>query len=160
MTSLSPSITQNSSYMDKIQILSQQFPEVLDDFKKAYIQLNMNTSDTENQSIYNKYKSTLDKVNDDLINTFNELENKNNKLIEIIKTLNIQVNKEKTLNSDLNFLTSQAQGADSGSYILIENTKDLYKTQRISNINMLFGIGFVGITLFRIFRQSPQITQQ
>lgn len=159
MTTLSPSTTQSSGYMDKVNVFIQQFPQVLDDFKKAYIQLNMNSSDAENQSIYNKYKSSLDKVNDDLINTFNELENKNSKLIELIQILNNQVKNEKNLNSDLNFLTSQAEGADSGSSMLIENTKDLYRMQRISNVNILFGVGFVGVMLFRVFRESAKITQ-
>lgn len=159
MTSLSASPIQSPGYMDKVKVFIQQFPQVLDDFKKAYIQLNMNPSDAENQSIYNKYKSTLDRLNDDLINTFNELENKNNKLIELIQILNNQVKKEKDLNSDLNFLNSQAEGADSGSSMLIENTKDLYRMQRISNINMLFGVGFVGVMLFRVFRESAKISQ-
>jgi NAD+--asparagine ADP-ribosyltransferase len=159
MTSLSASPIQSSGYMDKVKVFIQQFPQVLDDFKKAYIQLNMNPSDAENQSIYNKYKSTLDRLNDDLINTFNELENKNNKLIQLIQILNNQVKKEKDLNSDLNFINSQAEGADSGSSMLIENTKDLYRMQRISNINMLFGVGFVGVMLFRVFRESAKISQ-
>ena len=159
MTSLSVSPIQSSGYMDKVKVFIQQFPQVLDDFKKAYIQLNMNPSDAENQSIYNKYKSTLDRLNDDLINTFNELENKNNKLIQLIQILNNQVKKEKDLNSDLNFINSQAEGADSGSSMLIENTKDLYRMQRISNINMLFGVGFVGVMLFRVFRESAKISQ-
>lgn len=159
MTSLSASPIQSSGYMDKVKVFIQQFPQVLDDFKKAYIQLNMNPSDAENQSIYNKYKSTLDRLNDDLINTFNELENKNNKLIQLIQILNNQVKKEKDLNSDLNFINSQAEGADSGSSMLIENTKDLYRMQRISNINMLFGVGFVGVMLFRVFRESAKINQ-
>ena len=151
---LSPSITQTSTYLDKIQTFSQQFPQVLDDFKKAYIQLNMNSSDSESQSIYNKYKSALDYLNNDLIHTFNELESNNNKLIQTIQNLNTNVNKEKDLNGDLIFLTSQAEGADSGSSMMIENTKELYKMQRISNINMLIGIVFVSIMISRVFRNS------
>lgn len=154
MSDLSPSTTPSSTYTDKIKIFSQQFPQVLDDFKKAYIQLNMNPSDAESQSIYNKYKSALDTLNNDLTISFNEIENKNNNMIKIIQTLNTRVNKEKELNGDLIFLTSQAQGGDNGSSMLIENTKDLYKMQRISNINMIIGIGFVGTMLFRVFRQK------
>jgi len=154
MTTLSPSLTPSSDYVEKIKIFKEKFSSVLDDFKKSYIQLNMNAADAETQSIYNKYKSALDNVNNDVMNTFNDLENKNNKLIELIKTLNIEVSKEKDLNSDLNFLTSQAEGADSGSSMMIENTKELYKMQRITNINMLIGIAIVGTMLFRVFRQS------
>jgi len=81
------------------------------------------------------------------------LKDKNSGLIDTITKLNKKVTNSKDLNGDLNFLTSQAQGADSGSSMMIENTKELYKMQRITNINMLIGIAIVGTMLFRVFRQ-------
>lgn len=152
MTSLSPSIREKTSFADKINVYVQQFPHILDDFKKAYIQLNMNPSNAENQSIYLKVKSTLDNLNSELMNVINNLKEKNENVIKEIRNIEMQLSKEKLTNTKISYLVSQSEGSENGSALLIENSKELYKIQRISNINILIGILFLTTMTFRIFK--------
>lgn len=157
MNNLSPSISKNSNYMENIQTLSGQFPLVLDEFKKAYIELNMNPSDATTQSIYSKIKSTLDNLNDDVTKNAEELRKNNAQLIKSINDINVQLSKEKILNSDMNFHVRQTEGSELGSSMLIDNYKELHKMQRISNVNMFLGVSILGVLLFSLFKKNQVI---
>ena len=147
--------TSASSFFTAINTLSSQFPSLLDDFKKSYVQFNMNPSNNENRNIYSKMKSSLDHLNREVVATTTQLQTKISDLLSMIHALDQKLMMAKNRNVVLENTWAQTEGSDNGSRLMINDSKELYKMQRISNIDIILGNVLLMIVLFRVFRSSP-----
>jgi predicted RNase H-like nuclease (RuvC/YqgF family) len=159
MTTISSSMPEkisqaSASFFTKINTLTSKFPSLLDDFKKSYIQFNMNPNINEYRNIYSKMKSGLEHINNEVVSTSETLQKKIQKLLELITILDEKLLEEKELNQDLTMAWEHTQGTDSGSQLMIDDSKELYRLQRLANIDIILGIILMIVLLFRVFRSS------
>ena len=159
--SLPESIPSNaSSFFTAINTLSSKFPSLLDDFKKSYVQFNMNPSNNENRNIYSKMKSSLEHLNSEVVATTTDLQTKIGGLLSMIHDLDQKLMMAKNKNAVLEKTWSHTEGSDNGSQMMIDDSKELYKMQRISNVDIILGNVLLIIVLFRVFRASSSSIKQ
>ena len=114
----------------------------------------MNPNINEYRNIYSKMKSGLEHINNEVVSTSETLQKKIQKLLELITTLDEKLLEEKELNQDLTMAWEHTQGTDSGSQLMIDDSKELYRLQRLANIDIILGIILMIVLLFRVFRSS------
>jgi hypothetical protein len=144
-----------SSFFQTINTLSSKFPALLDDFKKSYVQFNMNPSNNENRNIYSKMNSSLEHLNSEVVATTTHLQTRIGDLLSMIHALDQRLAMAKNKNAKLEKKWAHTEGSDNGSQMMIDDSKELYKMQRISNIDMILGNVLLLIVLFRVFRSLP-----
>ena len=143
-----------SSFFTEINTLSSKFPSLLDDFKKSYVQFNMNPSNNENRNIYSKMKSSLEHLNREVVATMTDLQRIIRNLLGMIHALDQKLMMAKNKNTTLENIWAHTEGSDNGSRLMIKDSKELHKMQRISNIDIILGNVLLIIVLFRVFRTS------
>jgi len=136
---------------DKIQTLSQQFNAALDDYKKAYIAYKLNPEMEQYQSTLNNTESTITSINKDMFVLTNNVESQIESLNMKTEELDKKINVERKTHDKLRHQYTQLTGTDMGSIQMIDDSKDMYRKQYISNWTMLLGILIIAITMIRIF---------
>ena len=144
----------SASFFTKINTLTSKFPSLLDDFKKSFVQFNMNPNVNEYRNIYSKMKSGLEHINNEVVSTSETLQKKIQKLLDLIIILDEKLLEEKQLNTELIMVWEHTQGTDNGSQMMIDDSKELYRLQRLANIDIILGIVLMIVLLFRVFRSS------
>ena len=141
---------------DKLNIYSEQFPSVLDDFKKSYIIYNKNPDYDEYSQIYTKNKGALHSLNTNVFVLTNDVQKNIDDLNSKITELDNKIIDQKSINKDLKTRFANLNGTNNGAYELNDDTKELYKIQYISNITIVVGIiGVIGL-LFSVF-SKPKV---
>jgi TolA-binding protein len=114
----------------------------------------MNPSNNENRNIYSKMKSSLEHLNREVIATTTDLQTRIGDLLGMIHALDQKLMMAKKKNARLEKNWAHTEGSDNGSQMMIDDSKELYKMQRISNIDIILGNVLLIIVLFRVFRTS------
>jgi TolA-binding protein len=137
----------------------KQFPHALTDFKQSYIFYNNVPSNSEYETIFNQNKSIIEKVNADLFVTTNQIEKSIQDLNSNINSLNSTIQDQKETSQELLSLYNNLSGNQDGKYTLINNTKDLYKFQYITNVNMIVGICILSYMLYSVFKKPSEVAK-
>ena len=127
---------------EKLNTYKDKFYSMLDDFSNSFINYKLYPGYSENENIYS---------------TNNANQNIEN-LHEYIDDLHKKLTKEKNKHSILQKKMHQTGSSSDGSGLLIDETNDLYKLQRITNIGMVIGILATLLLLFKVFSNPKQNT--
>lgn len=142
---------------EKIQTYKSQLYSVLDDFKKSYVTYKSNPDISEYKANFSNQEAAVNSVNKDLFILTNDIENNINIINSKIVDLNAKIEEQRKLHESLLFHYQQSEGFGEGSKIMIDNTKELYKKQYISNFDLLFGLHILMIAMYFIFlKKSPK----
>jgi hypothetical protein len=151
--------TTPEQYSTKIQTYTEQFPLVLSDFEPAYVNHNKNPEYQAYTDTYNTYKESINTINGQLFSVTNGIQKNIDDLNKSLLTLDGKLSSEKSKNASLTQKLAQIRASDNGSAEMIDNSKDLYKSQYIINVTIFIGILAMCIMMYRIFRTSPQPTR-
>jgi hypothetical protein len=132
---------------------SEKIIPALDDYKKSYVNYNVNPQNQEYATIFSINSGNITGLNKDLFVTINTIQKSTDDLNKKINILDNNLILEKKTNSDLVFKIQQIKGTGVGSKIMNSNSKELYKQQYISNWDMVFGILIISGMLVTIFRK-------
>jgi hypothetical protein len=145
-------IESSTQFTEKINSIKTQFFSVLDDFKKYYVYYHKNPEVTEFQNYYSSSKGQLQSLSKEIITTTNNInqsiQSLNNKMMNDDK----QLNAEKKINNKLTKTVSNLENTQTGSAILIDDSKYNYNLQYSYNIELFIGILILGGALTNIFR--------
>lgn len=144
-------------FYEKIDTLSNQFSSSLDAFASSYMNYSKNPEYNEYAQIYANNKGNIQSLNAELFVTTNDLQSNIDNLINVISNLNSKITVEKTKHTQLQTTLAQLEGRGNSSSVLIDNSKELYKVQYISNITIVLGIFFTLWLLFYIFTTPKKI---
>ena len=128
---------------EKIKGITDSFLSALDDFKQYYVFYNKNPEVDEYSNIFENSKNQLQSLSGEMYTITNNIQKNiqtlNDDMIEISENLNVEKTKNKSYNTTLTGL----KGTESGSNILISNTKEEYIINYIINTELFAGILFI-----------------
>jgi hypothetical protein len=150
-------MTTPEDYIKQIAIYKEQYPAILDDFKAAYINYNMNPASDEYLRIYNTANSAINTINSQLFTTTNNIQQSITNLNRTIPNIGGKIDKQKLLHSNLANKYANINGSTHGAYRLTDEVKDIYKTQYSINVTLFVGILISLFLLFRIFKKEGGI---
>ena len=148
-------IGQAKQFEEKIDTIKTQFFSALDDFKKYYVYYNKNPEVDEFQNYYLNSKSQLQNMSRDLFLATNSIDKHIEQLDTQMSGVSVKLEDEKKLNGELMKILSNLENTQTGSEILIDNSKDSYNAQYYYNWEIFFGILIVSVLLVKLNKSSP-----
>lgn len=152
-------IGQAKQFHEKIHTIRTQFFSALDDFKKYYVYYNKNPEVNEFQNYYVNSKGQLQNMSRDLFLTTNNINKNIDTLDEQMSSISVKLDDEKRLNKEMMELIAKLENTQNGSEVLIDDSKERYNQQWVSNIEILLCIIFISVNLFgsRIFKGGAPV---
>ena len=138
---------------NKLNTYSEQFPSVLEDYKKSYIIHNKNTEYNEYSQIYASNKGALHSLNTKVFVATNDIQKNIDTLNVQISDLDNKITEEKSINTDLKKKWNSIKGTGNSASEMTDEAKELYNIQYISNVTIVIGsLGLLSL-LFSTFRR-------
>jgi len=150
-------IGQAKQFEEKINTIKIQFFSALDDFKKYYVYYNKNPEVDEFQNYYLNSKSQLQNMSRDLFLATNNIDKNIENLDTQMSEVSVKLDDEKNLNGELMKILSKLENTQTGSEILIDNSKYSYNAQYYNNWEIFVGILIVSGLLVKLFKPSSPI---
>lgn len=148
-------MTSSVGYSSTIQTLKEQFTPVLSDYKQAFVNTNVYPDLNEYQQIYASTKANLDTVLSGIFSVKTGIENDLYTLKTKLLDLETKITYEKSLNTKLVTQYGQLSGNNNGSEILLDDSKNLYQRQYVSNVTLFIGIFLFTGVIYKVFKQTP-----
>ena len=142
-------------YNSKIQTFKEQFYPILSDYKQAFVNTNKYPDLNEYQQIYASSKSNLDTVLSGIFSVKTGIEYNLETLRDKLLDLEKKITYEKSLNTKLTKQYGQLSGNNNGSDVMLDDSKNLYQTQYVSNITLFIGIFLLTSVIYKVFNQTP-----
>ena len=142
------------TFNEKINTTNEQFFSALEDFNKYYVYYNKNPEVDEYQNFYTNSVSQLQTLNSALFLTSNDIGKTISGIDVKVEDIAIKLEEEKATNAALMATISKMTNTQNGSELLISDSKFLYTTQYIHNIEIFVGILIVSIMLSKFFTPS------
>lgn len=139
---------------EKIESINSRFFSALDDYKKYYVYYNKNPEVSEFQNYYSNSKSQLLNISKELVNLTNNINKKIISLDVDMSEITKKIDKEKLKNAKMKRLLNNLEISQNGSEILIDDSKKEYNEQYYINLELLVGIGLLGIVLKVLFKPT------
>ena len=139
---------------NKIKIIVEKLPGLLEDYKKYFIFFHKNPEIAEYQQIYVQYKSQIQNTNKELTALGENIE-------KTILQINTNISSESSTLTDKkqHFKKIIAgfdyyQGALSGADQMIDDFKTLYNNQYYKNVQIIYGIGIIGFIITFVMKKK------
>jgi len=145
-----------SENKEKLEIYKSQFDAVIDDYKKYFILTNKNPDYQEYSNFFSTINSNLTSINKELFVINNNIDKNTDVINTNISNLDKEILKEKEINKRLLFILKQGKGKENSSFIMIDDSINLYKYQYISNWNILIGIFILILVSYRLFHVNKK----
>jgi hypothetical protein len=141
----------SSIFLNKLNILKQQLPSILDDFKKYYIFYNKNPENSEYQQMFENIKNNLNNINSQLFMVKNNVQSETNKLNKNMVYLNKLIQNDKEINIDIKDKLRRTYDKNYSTSELISDYNKMYEIEYLRNWALFLSIVLVCITVSRVF---------
>jgi len=138
-------------FKEKIELLKQQLPSILEDFKKYYIFYNKNPEYPEYQQMFENIKSNLNKISSQLFVLSNEVETGTDDLNQKLFALDILIKIEKNKNRELKKKLGIIGHKNNATSEMIDNYEEIYESQYLRIWALGFSIIFAGLTIKNVY---------
>jgi predicted XRE-type DNA-binding protein len=143
-----------TTLLNSLTSIQEQYPSVLDDFKKYYVlYYRYSNVDEYSQMFFSRVKGNINKLNSDLFTDTATIENSIQQLGQVMAQVNKNINQEKiqqeTLKNKLFILKSE----NNGSMEMTRNYRTMYNLQFFSNITMFLGVILVIYMTHKVFKK-------
>ena len=138
-----------NNYDEKIDDVQSQFMSALDDYKKYFVYFNKNPEVDEFENYYSNSKSQLQSMSKQILSITNEINNEIDQLNDEMKSVSVQLDKEKTTFLKLSKLDHHFENTQNGSEILIDDVKHNYNVQYRHNWELFLGVIMIGGFLYK-----------
>ena len=150
MTTLDDNFKNPEILKEKLQILNQQLPAILDDFKKYYIFFNKNPEYPEYQNHFENIKGNLTKIYSELFILSNDVESSTQDINDKFFDLNVLIQQEKERNRMLKRKLGIVENKNNASTELISDYKQIYNSGYLRNWALFFSIIIIGAYISKI----------
>jgi CCR4-NOT transcriptional regulation complex NOT5 subunit len=140
-------------FKEKLEILKQQLPSILDDFKKYYVFYNKNPEFNEYQQMYENIKDNLTKINAGLFTLSNDIETNTDDLNKKLIALDILIRRAKERNRELKRRLGILEHKNSASTEMNSNFQEIYDKGYLQNWGLLLSIIVSIFTIKTIFNK-------
>jgi hypothetical protein len=141
----------------ELQVLQQQVPPILDDFKKAYLFYNKNPQNNEYQQNLQTAKSHLNDINSKLFILGNDVETNTEAINKKLIALDILIKNAKEKNKELNRKLFVVDHKYNVSDEMMSDYKLTYNTDYLRNWGLLLSIIVVGLTITKVFHKPIHV---
>jgi len=156
MEILSANINLPNTFLDKLNILKEQLPSILDDFKKYYVFYNKNPEVSEYQQMFENIKSNLNSINSQLFMIKNNVQSETDKINKNMVNLNKLIQNDKEINTDIKKKLRNIYNKNYSTYELISDYNKMYDIEYLRNWALLLSIILVCIIVSRTFKPKTQ----
>jgi Ca2+-binding EF-hand superfamily protein len=146
----------SDKFLNKLNILKEQLPSILDDFKKYYVFYNKNPENNEYQQIFENIKTNLDSINSQLFMVKNNVQSETDKLNKNMVYLNELIQKDKKINIDVKNKLREMYGKNYSAFELISDYNKMYDIEYLRNWALLLSIILVCFVVSRVFLSKQQ----
>ena len=146
--------TQPASFLAKLKPFHEKLPSILEDFVKYYVFYNRNPEVNEYQQLFDNIKGNLQSLNSGLFVETNNIEKMTEIINEKLLELDKLIMKEKKMNRELKRRLGIVEDTYNGSGEMINNFKDMYDLQYLTNFVTFAGIIVLATLLFKSNKQA------
>jgi len=151
---ISDNFKKPEEFVNKLTVLQQQLPAILDDFEKYYVFYNKNPEYDEYQQMFNNIKNNLTNINSSMFLLSNDVQSSidelNKKLIELNLLITQEKIKNKKLQSGLGFIEDKNNAATE----LISDYKKIYDNGYLHNWSLFFSILIAIFAIKKIYSSN------
>jgi hypothetical protein len=140
-----------NEFRNKIHVLTEQLPAVLDDFVKYYIFYNKNPEYEEYRRMYANVKNNLTQIGSEAFGLSNDVQYNTDNLNQKMDCLNIAINREKELNRKLKKRLGIIEDKSNASSELITDYDQIYQLNYLRNFGLFVSIIVVFVVIKNMF---------
>jgi DNA-binding ferritin-like protein len=143
----------SQQYYDKLDILSEKFPGILEDFKKNYVIYNQHPEFQEYTNAFSSSKAAISSIIKDLFVLKNDVQGNINILNTENDDLTNNIDELKKINEELKKRTKKLYGTNNGADEMNDDAKEQFKYQYIKNLTMIFGNLLIICVMYSLFKK-------
>jgi len=143
----------SQQYYDKLDILSEKFPGILEDFKKNYVIYNQHPEFQEYTNAFSSSKAAISSIIKDLFVLTNDVQGNINILNTENDDLTNNIDELKKINEELKKRTKKLYGTNNGAEEMNDDAKEQFKYQYIKNLTMIFGNLLIICVMYSLFKK-------
>lgn len=147
-------IDQSKEIEQHLQMIEEQLPSILSDFKKYYIFYNKNPEYPEYHNFFENIKSALNKINSKIFTLSNEIQSKidniNNKFKELDKLIKKTRDSNKELKRKIYIVDNKANASNE----LITDYSQMYDIDYLRNWAIVLSTCIVGFVLTKVYSKK------
>ena len=128
---------------EKINSINSSFLSALDDFKKYYIFYHKNPDVDEYSDNFLNSKGQLQTLSGNMFTITNNIQKNIEEMNTNMSDISVKLTNERTKNQRLEKILSNLKGTESGSNLLIDDSKTEYTLLFFTNFELLIGILFI-----------------
>lgn len=145
---------QVSETNNKLKIISEQLPHILEQYKKYFIFYHKNPEIEEYQQFYVQYKSQIEQLNSQLGRMSTEIQGNIQKVNKRVDIANFQIKDKKKEFAELIKNFEHYQDSLQGAEQMIDDYKSLYNKQYYKNVQLIIGIIFIFLITGKIMSKK------
>ena len=146
----------SKTFLNKLNILKEQLPSILDDFKKYYVFYNKNPENNEYQQMFENIKTNLNSINSQLFIIKNNVQTKTNEINKNMISLNKIIQNDKKINTDLKNKIRSVYGKNYSTSELIDDYNKMYDIEYLRNWALFLNIIVVCSVVSFVFKPKSQ----
>ncbi len=139
---------------NEIEIINNQIPIVLKNYKKYFIFFHKNPEVVEYQQFYTQYKSQLEQLNTQLGQIHKSIDEKIVKLNKLVGIANIELKDKKTEFAELIKNFEHYKQTLDGAEQMIDDFKTLYNKEYYKNVQLIVGIVITIILITKLMNKK------
>jgi hypothetical protein len=147
-------MTESIDFGSKIETLKNQYPGYLDNFKQYYILTKQFPNDDSYARGYQSSRTDMQNATKSLFMINNNIQVEIEKLKASTTILNTKISDEKARNITLQKKYDDATGEVGGAQTMINDYKQRYVLQYISNVSIFLGVILSGVIISKTFRRQ------
>jgi len=144
----------SEQFTEKLQVLQEQLPAILEDFKKYYVFYNKNPEYDEYRQMYENMKNNLNKINSDLFVLSNDVSSNTDELNKQLFYLNDLIEQEKQKNKMLKRKLGIVENKSNAADEMITNFREIYESDYLRNWGLFGCIIVGGLVIKNIYTKS------
>lgn len=138
----------------KLQIIEEQLPHILEQYKKYFIFYNKNPEVAEYQQFYVQYKTQIEQLNSQLGRMSTDIQSNIQKVNKSVNKANFQIKDKKKEFAELIKNFEHYQDSLQGAEQMIDDYKTLYNKQYYKNVQLVVGILFIFLITGKLMSQK------
>ena len=140
----------SQTFEEQIEKVEGQYPAILEDFKKYYILHNSDPKNSEYKNYYKNANYQLTETLNNLTDITKQIVDSTNRVNSHFQKIDGKITEEREINAFLKDIYGNVEGKLGGTTQLIDNYKEMYKSEYRKTI--LLGIGIIVIS-FGLYRR-------
>jgi hypothetical protein len=146
-------------FLSKINVLSNQLPAILDDFKKYYVFYNKTPEYDEYKNMFENIKSNLNTTNTSLVKISDSVGSATEDINVKLEELNKLIRGERIKNVALKRLLGREEEKYNGAGEMNSNYTEMYELSYLRNWAMFLGILVVSLAIGKVFNNNTSQQQ-